>query len=178
MPDVTTFVVADLSQNQPTKFKLRPNEGQLNEIATKLELLAARKVSFSGQISAQDRRDWVLTARLGITVVQPCVVTLAPVTTRIDMDVRRVFLASLPEPELGEVEMHDDENIELLKASIDLFAVMVETLTLVLPQYPRKDGANLAEANFTEPGQAAMTDEDARPFSGLAGLGKALKDNT
>lgn len=177
MPDVTAFAVADLSQNHPTKFKLRPNEGQLSNIASELELISARKVSFVGQISAQDRRDWVLTAKLGATVVQPCVVTLEPVTTRIDINVRRVFLANLPEQDLGEVEMHDDENIELLKASIDPFVVMVETLALVLPQYPRKDGANLAEVNFTEPGQIAMTDQDARPFAGLADLGKALKDD-
>lgn len=178
MPDVVPFAVADLPQNRPSKFNLHPDEGQLVHIAKELGLSAARKVSFAGQISAQGRRNWVLTAKLGATVVQPCVVTLEPVTTRIDSDVRRVFLAELPDPGLGEVEMHDDENIELLGSTIDPFIVMIETLALVLPQYPRKKDANLAESVFTEPGQKPMTDEDARPFAGLAGLGKAMKNDS
>lgn len=178
MPEVTAFVVADLPQNRPTNFNLRPNERQISDIVSRLGLSAARKMRFAGRISAQDKRNWVLTARFGATVVQPCIVTLEPVTTRIELDVRRVFLASLPEPELGEVEMHEDENIELLGATIDPFVVMFETLLLALPQYPRKDGANLIEANFTEPGHAPMTDIDARPFAGLADLSKALKGDT
>lgn len=178
MPNVTSFAVADLPQNRPTKFNLHPNESQLADIASELGLSSARKMHFAGQISAQGRSNWVLTAKLGATVVQPCIVTLEPVKTRIDMDVRRVFLAALPDPGLGEVEMHEDENIELLGAAIDPFVVMIETLTLVLPQYPRKDDANLGESVFTEPGQKPMTDEDARPFAGLADLGKALKDDS
>ena len=178
MPDVVPFAVADLPQNRPTKFNLRPNEDQLVNISNKLGLSAAHKVSFAGQITAQGRRNWVLSAKLGATVIQPCIVTLEPVKTRIDTDVRREFLAELPDPGLGEVEMHDDENIELLGSTIDPFVVMVEALTLALPQYPRKKGANLAESVFTEPGQKPMTDEDARPFAGLAGLGKAMKNDS
>ncbi len=178
MPNVTSFAVADLPQNRPTNFNLRPNENQLVEIASELGLSAVRKLSFVGQISAQGRHNWLLTSRLGATVVQPCVISLEPVTTRIDTDVSRVFLATLPDPGLGEVEMHEDENIELLGPTIDPFVVMVEALTLFLPQYPRKDGANLGVSVFTEPGHAPMTDQDARPFAGLAGLGKALKDDT
>lgn len=175
MPDVTAFVVADLPQNRPTKLNLRLNERQLSDIATSLNLTAVRKVSLVGELSARGRRDWVLTAKLGTTVVQPCVITLEPVTTRIETTVQRVFLASLPEPDQGEVEMHEDENIELLGAKIDLLVVLTETLALLVPQYPRTKGANLSESNFTEPGQIPMSDEDARPFAGLADLSKALK---
>lgn len=175
MPKETTFAVADLSQNHPTRFNLQPSLSEMAGIVRALELSGLRKLSFVGEITAQGKHDWLLTAKLGATVMQPCVVTLASVRTRIDADVRRVFLTRLPEPELGEVEMHSDENIELLGSAIDLMVVMTETLALLLPQYPRKDGANLAEANFTKPGQVAMTDEDARPFAGLADLGKALR---
>jgi uncharacterized metal-binding protein YceD (DUF177 family) len=178
MSNVTSLAVADLPQNRPTKFNLQPNESQLRDVATELNLSAARKMSFVGQISAQGRHNWVLKARLGATVVQPCVITLEPVTTRIDTNVQRVFLATLPDPGLGEVEMHDDENIELLGSAIDPYVVMIETLTLNLPQYPRKKDANLGESVFTEPGQVPMTDEDARPFAGLADLSKALKGDT
>jgi len=176
MPDTTTFVVADLPQNRPIRFDLRPSAHELGAIAADLNLSAVRKLRFTGQIAARGKHDWLLTGRLGATVEQPCVVTLTPVTTRIETNVRRVFLAHLPEPELGEVEMHEDDNIELLGQEIDPFVVMTESLSLVVPQYPRADGATLGDSVFTQPGQKPMTDQDARPFAGLAELGKTLKN--
>ncbi|KUJ80833.1 hypothetical protein AVO45_07330 [Ruegeria marisrubri] len=174
MTDQTALRVADLPQNSPTPFALRPDSEALAALKQELGLLGLRKVSFSGEIRAQGKSDWVLTGKLGATVVQPCVITLEPVTTRIDTDVRRVFLADWREPESEEVEVTDDE-AEALGAEIDPGAVMVEALSLALPQYPRKEGAGLGQAVYTEPGKQAMTDDDAKPFAGLAGLRDKLK---
>ena len=71
--------------------------------------------------------------------------------------------------------MPDDDTIEPLPDVIDLGAVLAEALALNLPLYPRADGAHLDQAVFTEPGKLPMTDEDARPFAGLAGLRDQLK---
>ena len=49
---------------------------------------------------------------------------------------------------------------------------MIEELSLAVPEYPRSPDATLEQANFTKPGETPMSDEDARPFAGLA----ALKD--
>jgi hypothetical protein len=43
-----------------------------------------RKLRFIGTLEPEGAQDWRLTADLGATVVQPCVVTLAPVTTRLE----------------------------------------------------------------------------------------------
>jgi hypothetical protein len=48
--------------------------------------------------------------------------------------------------------------------------VIIEALALSLPAYPRKDGVEATVVGVTEPGKAVMTDEDARPFAGLAAL--------
>ncbi len=167
--------VADLPQNSPTPFDLRPAAAELEEIRHELHLLGLRKLSFVGEIRAQGKRDWVLTAQLGATVIQPCVVTLDPVTTRIETSVRRVFLSDWTEPDEPEFEMPEDDETEPLTAEIDPGQVMREALALALPQYPRRDGAELGSANFTEPGKRPMTDDDAKPFAGLAGLRDALK---
>lgn len=167
--------VADLSQNTPTPFTLRPDASDMAALAEELAIQSLRKLSFVGQIAAQGNRDWVLTAKLGATVVQPCVVTLDPVTTRIDTQVKRVFLADLPEPEAAETEMDDDDSIEKLGNFIDPAAVMAEALALALPLYPRKSDVNLGEAVFTKPGLTPMRDEDAKPFAGLTELRDALK---
>lgn len=164
--------VRSLPQNQPTDFVLRPSKLELAQVATELDLLGLRKVVLEGQINAQGETDWSLTARMGATVVQPCVVTLEPVTTRIEADVRRHYLAHMPEfgEEDDEVEMPEDENAEMLGPEIDLEAVLFEALVLNLPQFPRVQDAEIGTTAFTEPGKKAMTDEEAKPFASLAAL--------
>lgn len=166
--------VADLPQNSEAPFDLRPGAAELAAIAQDLDLLGLRKLSFQGALRALGNSDWELNGTLGATVIQPCVVTLAPVTTRIDMPVRRQFIKAVEFSDDPEVEIPEDDSIEPLGAVIDPAKVMLESLALAVPLYPRKDGAHLDTAVFTEPGAAPMTDEDARPFAGLA----ALRGNT
>jgi uncharacterized metal-binding protein YceD (DUF177 family) len=138
-------------------------------------LSGLRKLRFHGTLTARGQRDWELSAKLGASITQPCVVTLDPVTTRIDVDVRRSYLAGWTAPAEDEVEMAGDDTIEALGSHIDPHAVMLEALALALPLYPRKPNAGSGEAVFTEPGKVAMKDEDARPFAGLADLHASLK---
>ena len=147
----------------------------LKALAIELDLRGLRKVKFAGKIEAQGRQDWLLTATLGATVLQNCVVSLAPVSTRIDIPVTRHFLADIEISDEPEVEMPDDENIEQLESHIDPNAIMIEALALALPQYPRKEDAELGEAVYTAPGQEPMRDQDTRPFAGLADLQQKLK---
>lgn len=175
MTDTVAFRVADLPENTPTPFEIKPDSEALKALAGDLGLLGLRKLRFTGQIAAEGKRDWLLTGRLGATVIQPCVVTLEPVTTRIEAEVQRRYTPDLPEPEAPEVEMPDDDSVEPLGKTIDAEAVMAEALSLNLPLYPRKDGADLGEAVFAGPGMEPLKDEDAKPFAALAGLRDQLK---
>jgi len=176
-PSTTALRVADLSTATENGFSYRPDAGALAEIARSLGLNALRKLSFEGQIRPMGKTDWQLDARLGATAVQACVVTLEPVTTRVDTNVTRRFLSDYSDPDDPEVEMPEDDTIEALGAWIDPYEVMQEVLALALPDYPRKDDAALGQMVYTQPGQTPMTDEDARPFAGLAGLRDALEDD-
>jgi uncharacterized metal-binding protein YceD (DUF177 family) len=147
-----------------------PDAAARAAIARHLDIRDIRKLRFEGTLTPEGRRDWTLTATLGATVVQDCVVTLDPVVTRIDEPVTRRYLADMPEPTLGEVEMPEDDTIEPLPASLDLAAVMVEALSLALPPFPRAPGAELGELTVTEPGSAPLDADTIRPFAGLAGL--------
>ena len=175
MSNQTSFCVADLPQNAPTPFDLRPNAETLEAIKQELGLLGLRKLTFVGDLRAQGKRDWALTGKLGATVIQPCVVTLEPVTTRIETPVTRLFLADWNDPDEPEFEIPEGDEIEPLGTEIDPALIMVEALSLALPQYSRKEGAELGQADYTEPGKQALTDEDVKPFAGLAGLRDALK---
>ncbi|MEP5730012.1 MAG: DUF177 domain-containing protein [Sulfitobacter sp.] len=169
-PSDSALRVADLSQTAKNSFSLRPKADEMAEISDKLQFNALRKLSFEGELKPLGSSDWQLIARLGATVVQPCVVTLEPVTTRIDVDVVRQFLIHFDEPDEPETEMTEDETSEKLGTWIEPALVMREALTLAAPDYPRKEDAALGEMIYTEPGQAPMSDADARPFAGLADL--------
>ncbi|QIE41792.1 DUF177 domain-containing protein [Rhodobacteraceae bacterium SC52] len=167
----TRIRLSDLSQRKSHTFLLIPDADLCAAIAADLDLIALRKLRLEGTLTPAGKQDWDLAAQLGATVVQPCVATLAPVTTRIEEKVQRGYRADLPEDDdATEVEMHLDETLEPLPDTIDLEELVTEALALALPAYPRVDGTQPDKTVFTEPGKTAMTDEDARPFAGLAGL--------
>ncbi len=166
------FRTADLAGRKPTRFTLAPNAAERAAIAADLDLLDLPEASFTGELRPVGRGDWHLTGHLSARVVQPCVVTLAPVTADITDEVTRRYLAEMPEPEGDEVEMPEDDTVEPLPSVIDVGQVMTEALALALPLYPRAPGAELGEVQVTEPGKSALRDEDLRPFANLADLMK------
>ncbi|MCV6598457.1 MAG: DUF177 domain-containing protein [Mangrovicoccus sp.] len=171
------WAVADLPRRRDARFEITPDAQSCAALAEAMGLESLKKLRFAGQLRPEGKADWRLEAQIGATVTQPCVVTLAPVTSRIDEPVSRRFLAN-PEddPAAGsETEMSIDEGDEALGREIDLWAVMIEALSLALPAYPRADGAALGSAQYAEPGVTPMSDEAARPFSGLADLKAKLE---
>ena len=157
---------------RPVFFELAPDADTRKALAEEMGISAVKKLTFKGEIGPDGRKDLALSGHLGATVVQPCVVTLEPVTTRIEEPVTHRYVAGYEMPEDSEAEMPEDETIEALPAEIDVAAVMAEALALNLPAWPRADGVAPVDIAVTEPGKAPMTDEDAKPFAAL----KALKD--
>ncbi|KAJ56640.1 hypothetical protein ACMU_06770 [Actibacterium mucosum KCTC 23349] len=170
--DIRRFPAGDAQE-----FLVEPNTDQIATMREELGLNALRKVRFEGRITPAGKADWQLTGMLGATVVQPCVVTLEPVTTRIDEPVARLYTAQAdPLPEESEAEMPDDDSREVIPESLNLLTLATEALALALPLYPRADGAELGQAVFAGDGVAPMRDEDAKPFAGLADLKKRLEE--
>ena len=186
MPDdfseILVLRVADLSQHHPTRFCLKPDKPARDRLAQALAITGIRKLLFEGDIAADSKTDWQLTGKLGATVVQPCVVTLDPVTTRIDLPVTRHFIAGLvvlagqqhEDTEEG-VEMPHDDTQEPLGPEIDLGRIMAEVLALALPDYPRVKDAALEQSTFAAPNVVPMTDMQTKPFAGLASLKDKLE---
>jgi uncharacterized metal-binding protein YceD (DUF177 family) len=168
--------IADLPNRKVTAFELIPTAEERAAVAAELGILGIKKLRFAGTLAPQGKRDWRLEADLGATVVQECVVTLDPVSTRIDEGVVRSYLSDLPEVTAGETEMPEDDTQEALPETLDLAEVMIEALSLALPPYPRSEGASLGEAVFAESGIAPMRDEDTKPFAGLASLRESLEN--
>lgn len=177
MPDQTReHVIETRNVTRPVPFAVTPDAEAMAALAEELGIVAIRKLRFDGELRPDGERDLLLEARLGVTVVQSCVVTLEPVTTRIDEDVTRRYLAEMPEPEADEVEMPEDETAEQKPAAIDLEAVMAEAVALALPDFPRAEGVDAVDMSVTEPGKTPMTDDDAKPFAALKSLRDKLGD--
>lgn len=172
--------VSKLSPKASFPFDLQPDGADLATLQEELGLLGLRKLRLTGEISASGSTDWALTAKLGATVVQPCVVTLEPVTTRIDEPVTRLYVKKWPEEEdLGEeVEMPEDDSLERLGDGIDVYAVLQEALALALPVYPRSGDVDADQLEARPEGARAITSIDDDAFSALSDLKKKLEDGS
>lgn len=166
--------VAALPAKKPTRFDLQPDAATRAAMAAELGITALHSFRFKGELAPRGRRDWQLSAELLAEVEQPCIVTLAPVRTKIAEKIARTYLAELELPEGDEVEMPEDDTQDPLPEVIDPGAVAIEALALALPEWPRAKGATLGEAVYAAPGVAPLRDEDLRPFAGLAGLAAKL----
>jgi uncharacterized metal-binding protein YceD (DUF177 family) len=171
-PDFARVVeVSRLRGRAAFDFDLAPDPHEAAALARLMGAEAVRKLRFRGRLVAAPDGAWRLDAELGATVVQTCVVSLEPVTTRVDAPVRRLFSPDVAEPEAEVVvsDLEDDET-EPLGAAIDLGLVAIEALALALPAYPRRSGARLAVAASAPPGAAPLVDSEVKPFAALASL--------
>jgi uncharacterized metal-binding protein YceD (DUF177 family) len=167
-------VVAVGGLRRPLPFDFAPDEREAAALARLLDARSVRKMRFQGELRPEGA-GFALEGRLGATVVQTCVVTLEPVTSRIDAAVRRRFLpADAPAREV-EVGLDDDDEIEPLADRIDLGMVAMEALALALPAYPRHPDAAL-EASAAPEGEAeAGEQEGEHPFASLAAYRERLR---
>ncbi len=174
MPDLQNYSyplrVSELPTRRSTRFKLEPDSDVRAQISAELQVLQIRKLRFEGDVSSAGKSGWKLEGQLGATVVQTCVVSLEPVSTRIEQSVSRRYLDSIAAVTDAEIEMPEDDSLEPLSETIDVGLVMFEALALAIPVYPRREDSELDTGIFTEPGQKPMSDEDAKPFASLAAL--------
>ena len=170
------LIVAEMPTGREVSFEIVFDSDQKTKAIEQLALVDLQKLRFVGKLTPRGKSDWILSADLGASATQACVVTLEPVRARIDSPVSRVFTSRWEEPDPDSVsEMNGDVESEPVPEIIDLEAIAIEALALALPLYPRKEDAGLDDAVFSEPGVKPMADEDTKPFAGLAALKEKLE---
>lgn len=166
---------ATLGSRKVTRFTFAPEARDRKAIAAALGLIDLPKLHVKGEILPVGRHDYTVKADLAATVVQPCIISLAPVTTALQDKIERRYIRDYAEPEADEMELQADDDSEPLPEVIDVAAIAIEALTLALPLYPRAAGAELGEAVFADPGVEPLKDVALKPFAGLAALAEKLK---
>jgi uncharacterized metal-binding protein YceD (DUF177 family) len=172
-----TLKVSKLNNTVDFEFDEVPSEDETNEMAKLFDVVSIRKMRFQGRISPFEDEGWLLEGKLGATISQNCVVTLDRVRTRLDLDVRRIF-TPMAEPDENEITLdasHNDE-LEPLGKEIDLGLVAMEALVLAIPEYPRVEGAELPDSNFSPPDASDIEEEAPKAFAGLAALKEKLSN--
>ncbi len=140
-------------------------------LARRFDVPAVRALSFTARAAPWGPGGWRVSGVVDAAFTQTCVVTLEPVDTALTESFERFFA---PPARMAEAEalFHADaeEAPEPLAEAIDFGEIAAETAALALDPYPRKAGVDFGGALTAPPGVAPMTDEDARPFAGLAAL--------
>jgi uncharacterized metal-binding protein YceD (DUF177 family) len=171
--------LSDTKSRGTVGFKLVLTKEELEKLIAELSLLGLKRVQLEGTLKPNGRRDWHLSAQLGATVIQPCVVTLEPVTTRISASVERIYADDLPDlSHVEEVEMPEDDRVESIPEILDLRDLLAEALSLELPAYPRSPNADTVEMSVAPLGAEPITDEVIKPFAGLKSLMDKLSDTS
>ena len=157
--------ISDLSTVKGNSFRWQSNVASNSKIAEQLDLISLGKIDFRGKISAHGKNKWLLSGKLGASVVQKCVVTQEAEKCRLEEnvkrlplkvlteimkqkflgeDVKRVYvpiteISPLEKDEWLDVNMELDETLEPLTDTLDLYLLALETLALALPDYPRSN---------------------------------------
>ncbi len=167
---------AALPTSAPTEVSRAPDAAARAAMAGRLGLSGLRKLRLAGRIAPRGRQDWELTAHLGATVTQPCTITLVPVTTRIEEEVARRYLADWVPPTAPEQEMPEDDTAEPLPETVDLDALIEEALSLALPAFPRAPEAELGRIEAAPPGAAPFEAAQEHPFAALADIRRRMEE--
>ncbi len=171
---ILSFSADGLSGRKPTRFKLSPTAAERAAMAKQMGLIALNDLTCTGEIAPSGHHDFRLTAQLSAKIIQACSITLAPVPASVAENIDRRFMRDFKEPEEEEAEMMDD-TAEPMPKIIDIVAIVMESLSLAMPLYPRAPNAELGAAVFAGPTVAPLVDADLKPFASLAALANKMK---
>ncbi len=172
-PLLRPYEVDSLPANRLIKFDLVPSEEEQKALTASLGLTGLKKMRMTGQIAPLGSKSWQLDAELGATVSQVCVISSEPVRTRIDVELLIKFVPENKMPDENDETVLNEE-FEQLDKIIDIGIIATEALSLEIPLYPRKEGAELQNTTSAPAGEAAMSDAEIKPFAGLAALKEKL----
>ena len=130
------------------EFHLVCSKDALKELSKRLNVTEAKKASFSGHLKLQVANQIFLCGTVKAKLIQPCSLTLEPVVTTICKRIARTFFIGPNENkpmkksilELTEKSFDND----IILDEINLGDVLMETISLETPDYPKKSGASLS----------------------------------
>ncbi|MBM3504816.1 MAG: DUF177 domain-containing protein [Alphaproteobacteria bacterium] len=169
MPEQSDFsLVVDVSTVGPggAEYAFVASPAERRAVADRLGLVDLVALTGTARVMrAAGEKGVYLEVHFVADVVQSCVVTLEPVSMRLEEDVERTYAPPTdPTADTADVvvTMEDDLTEPLVHDRLDIGAAVIEHLALSLDPYPRKPGAAFVLEN-----QDVATNS---PFAALARL--------
>ena len=130
------------------EFHLVCSKDALRALPKRLNVIEAKKASFNGHLKLQEANQIFLCGTVEAKLIQPCSITLEPVVTTIYKRIARTFFIESNENkptkksvfELTEKSFDSD----IILDEINLGDVLMETISLETPDYPKKSGASIS----------------------------------
>ena len=166
------MAVAELRRDAETPLRIAAEPDELAELARYLDVDRIDRLTLAGFISPAEDGGWRVRGRLVARLEQTCVVSLAPMRSRHNAEIERLYLPAdriVAEPEV-QVSHDDQDAPDPFTGSIDPAQFAVESLALMIDPYPRAESAELEQRTFAAPGVTPLSDEAGQPFAGLAVL--------
>ena len=170
-PPFSHPILVDQIPAKGVRRKLDATPDELAEIAGWLDLVAVTALHAELELHPMGKTGlFRVNGRLTAEVVQSCVVTLAPVSGRVDETFSLTYGPPLQEAEDGdEIEVgldSFDPPDPIIDGAIDMGAAVLEHLALALDPFPRAEGAT-----FDPPPEPVEAPEPkANPFAVLSTL--------
>ena len=129
------------------EFYLKCSKNGLKELAEKLDVIEAKKATIKGSLKLQTPKQILLESNVIAKLIQSCSITLEPVVTNISKRVLRTFFVesntnALAKKNVFELTEKSFDN-ETIIDSINLGDILMETISLETPDYPKKSGASI-----------------------------------
>lgn len=152
------------------RHSVEASAGECAALARRFDLVAMESLSAEAEI----RRDGPIVYARGLAradIIQSCVVTGDPVSSRIEAEFDLRFLPETAPVSEEEIELSADEceTMAYDGGAIDLGEAAAQTVALALDPFPRSDNAEQALRDA-----GVVSEEEAGPFGALKGLRDAL----
>ena len=129
------------------EFNLICSREDLRQLTEKLNIIDAKRASINGILKLKTENQIFLNCLVIAKLIQPCSLTLEPIVTNISKKILRTFNVRSNNNrkekksvfELTEKSFDNDIIID----EINLGEVLMETISLETPDYPKKSGASV-----------------------------------
>ncbi len=147
--DKFTHIVSleQLKREIDYEFNLSCSANCLKELVEQLNIIEAKKASMSGVLILQNEKKIFLNAIIKAKLIQPCSLTLEPIVTNINKQILRTFsIGTYNDTQIKKNVFELDEKSfdnDIIIDEINLGDVLMETISLETPDYPKKSGASI-----------------------------------
>ncbi len=183
LPEWSYRVQAEEISRSPTRLSIVANENERSAVARRLGLLSLDALKADIEL-ARDRKEHVVhvTGKLYAELVQECVVSLEPVKTKIEEEFEGWFADNentvsfvkarqdrLREKTGIDIPMLDEQEDPdpIIDGMIDIGELTVQHLSLAVPRYPHKEGADCVPGDKTLEVEEDKSEIRKNPFAAL-----------